>query len=117
MKSTTTTKGKWGENIAKDFLADKGYRIKAINYRHRRFEIDVIAQKNNWLVFVEVKMRKSTAFGYPEDFVNRKKLSNLQRAAEAYIEEQRWGGWIRFDIIAIEAYNNQYDISHFMDVG
>lgn len=115
--STNTSKGQWGERVAKDYLADKGYQIRAINYRHRRYEVDLIAQRKNWLVFVEVKMRKSTAFGYPEDFVGQKKLARLRYAAAAYIDKVKWDGFIRFDIIAIEYFDHQYDIRHFIDVG
>jgi len=61
----------------------KGFEIIMRNYRHKHSEIDLIVKKNNWLIFVEVKMRSSDAYGYPEDFVDYKKAKNIVSGAES----------------------------------
>ncbi|MBS1558185.1 MAG: YraN family protein [Bacteroidetes bacterium] len=99
--SDKITKGKEGEQLAADFLETKGFEIVARNFRHKRSEIDLIAKKNNWLIFVEVKLRSSEAYGYPEDFVDRKKAKNIIEGAEEYTYRQRWQGPVRYDIVSI----------------
>ena len=63
--------GKAGEQIAKNYLTERGYRILEENWRYRRAEVDLIAMDKDTLVIVEVKTRNSTAFGEIEDFVNK----------------------------------------------
>ena len=67
-------KGKEGEDMAARFLIEKGFEIVERNYRYKRSEIDLIVKKDKWLVFVEVKLRSSDLYGYPEDFVDYKRL-------------------------------------------
>lgn len=83
-------KGKEGENLAADFLVKKGFEIIERNYRSKRSEIDLIVKKNGWLVFVEVKMRSSNAFGFPEEFVDYKKVKNIVQGAEQYTYDHDW---------------------------
>jgi putative endonuclease len=90
-----------GEQLAKDYLQREGWLILEMNYRYRRSEIDVIASKNDLLIFVEVKARSNTTFGLPEQFVDEKKANNIIKAADHYILEKDWKGNIRFDIISI----------------
>lgn len=106
--------GKKGEALAAQYLEDKGYQIRDRNYRYRRAEIDLIAQKDNLLVFVEVKARSGTAFGYPEDFVDEKQASRIISAADQYIRHINWNGGIRFDIIAVMM-QTKLNIHHFED--
>lgn len=101
-----------GEQAAQKFLQEKGYHILAINWRHKRSEVDIIAQDQQMIVFVEVKTRSSTHYGYPEEFVDKNKIKKLREAADAYIEQMDWKGELRFDIIAIEKNNI---IIHFED--
>lgn len=93
--------GQAGENRAAAYLQQNGYVIVRRNYRHRRAEVDIIAQKENLLVFVEVKTRGTDRYGYPEEAVGLRKEALLLSAAEAYIEESDWQHEVRFDIIAI----------------
>jgi putative endonuclease len=102
-----------GENAAVQYLRDKGYEVLERNYRHGRAEIDVIVRKENWLVFVEVKTRGGDAFGFPEEFVDKEKESNVLFAAENYIYEVNWDGNVRYDIISI--LGPQRMITHFED--
>ncbi|MCL4149230.1 UNVERIFIED_CONTAM: hypothetical protein GTU68_052387 [Idotea baltica] len=72
-----------------------------MNYRHSRYEIDLIASKPKMLIFVEVKTRTNISFGNPEAFVDDKKAENVMKAADHFIHEHNWKGDIRFDIISI----------------
>jgi len=115
--------GKKGEDLAVQFLQKKGYKILQRNYRYKRAEIDIIAQKEDLLIFVEVKARKRIDFGYPEDAVNEKKIELIQEAAENFMEESAWGkehepgsgGQIRFDIVSITSENDNFEIFHIED--
>ena len=106
--------GKWGEQLAADFLMKKNFTVVARNYRYRRNEIDLIACLRNTLVFVEVKLRRNSAFGHPETFVSDAQAARIIRAAEHYLREVDWAGNIRFDIIAITL-QPQVSIKHFED--
>ena len=64
--------GALAEKLAATFLQKKGFTILEHNYRYQKAEIDIIAKKNNLLVFVEVKARSGGDFGYPETFVHAK---------------------------------------------
>lgn len=108
-------KGKEAENLAADFLRLQGYEIVAQNYRYQRSEIDLIVRKENWLVFVEVKMRSTDAFGYPEEFVDHRKAKNIVHGAEQYTFEQNYEGNVRYDVVAISMRNGKPEIRHFED--
>ncbi|OJW81844.1 MAG: hypothetical protein BGO69_15205 [Bacteroidetes bacterium 46-16] len=90
-----------GEQIAENFLLKKGYRILHCNWRFGRKEVDIIAEKDKVLVFVEVKTRSSYHFGYPEEAVNLKKQGFLKLAAEAFLETEPSYTYARFDTISI----------------
>jgi len=108
-------KGKEGEDLAADFLKGLGYVIVERNYRHKRSEIDLIVKRGNWLVFVEVKMRSSDAFGFPEEFVDYKKAKNIVTGAEQYTYDNKYDGNVRYDVVAISMRGNEPDIRHFED--
>jgi putative endonuclease len=94
--------GEQGEQIAADYLIDKGYRIVARNFRHSRGEIDLIAWwGDKLLVFVEVKTRHHELFGGPEEAVTVKKQRLLARTAGAYMEAIGYDWAIRFDVVAV----------------
>lgn len=112
---TTTSRGKEGESIALRYLEGKGYTLVQANYRNGKAEIDLIVQKDTLLVFVEVKLRSSLHFGFPESFVILPKQKRIIFAAEEYILEKNWQGNIRFDIIAIVDMNGDVQIEHFED--
>lgn len=103
--------GENGELLAREFLLKKNYLILYTNWRYKRSEIDIIAQDKNIIVFAEVKARNNSAFGNPEDFVDKNKMKKMREAADAYIEQFDWHGELRFDIIAIE----KGKITHFED--
>ena len=93
--------GDVGEEIAADWLQQKGYSVLYRNWRYGRSEVDIVAQINDILVFVEVKTRSSTHFGYPEQFVTSAKESFLLRAADGFRDQFQYVGELRFDVIAI----------------
>lgn len=95
-------RGELGEDIAVDFLTKKGYRILRRNYRYEHGEIDIIAESEKELIFVEVKTRVSTSFGEPEDAVTIRKRGTLRKTAEGYLfENEIIDQNCRFDVVAI----------------
>jgi putative endonuclease len=107
--------GNKGESLAANFLAEKGYEIVARNFRHKHAEIDLIVQRENWVLFVEVKTRSSNAFGEPEEFVDYRKINKIFEAAEEWIYTKDWQGHIRFDIVSVKLGEEEPIIEHFED--
>jgi putative endonuclease len=110
--------GKHGEDVATKFLVENGYEIIERNYREGKAEIDIIAQKGIFLVFVEVKSLTNLTYGMPEDSVNKRKITLVMGAAETYIYKINWQKEIRFDIIAIvfdKITGKTLEIEHFQD--
>lgn len=93
--------GKKGEQLAVDFLLNKGYKILERNYRYQKAEIDIIARLNNTLCAVEVKTRSTPDFGNPQDFVKPKQIQQLIKAIDFYVIENDLDVEVRFDIVAI----------------
>lgn len=110
--------GKRGEDIAASFLNSQGYDIVERNFRSGHHEIDLIGEKNGELVFVEVKMRSSSHFGYGEEAVTAKKRKYLMAAAAEYLRQHEKGKKWRFDIVAIEVgkEGEVRNIEHIKDV-
>ena len=112
-KIGTKAKGDEGETLAVKFLEDQGFTILQRNYRFDRGEIDIVAEKQDELIFVEVKSRHSRLFGTPEEAVTAKKEAYLKRTAEGYLFEHHFEGRVcRFDVIAIEWDGNKPEIRH-----
>lgn len=95
--------GRWGEGIAAEYLRKKRYTIVAANYRCRFGEIDLIAENRQFLVFVEVKLRKSAAFAEAMEFVDRRKQERLKETAAIYLSQNETQKQPRFDVIEIYA--------------
>lgn len=106
--------GNKGENLAAEFLQQKGFEIVARNYRYRRAEIDLIVRQGNWTIFVEVKTRSSAAYGQPEEFVEAHQARRIFEAAEEFIYTTNWHGHIRFDIVSVKL-GVTPEIIHFED--
>jgi len=95
-------RGKLGEDVAVAFLQKNGYVVIEQNYYYNHGEIDIIAREGETLIFVEVKLRRSIAFGEPEEAVTPKKQELLRRTAEGYMIERNIGeANCRFDVVAI----------------
>ena len=108
-------RGNEGEALATEFLKQKGFDILERNYRHKHSEIDLIVRRGNWLVFIEVKTRTSTAFGFPEEFVDYKKKKKILEGALEYMYAKDWQGNVRYDIVAIHLERGYPQIQHFED--
>ena len=93
--------GKKGEQLAVDFLQQKGYAILERNFRHQKAEVDIIAQKADMICAVEVKTRSTPEFGNPQDFVKPKQIQQLVKAMDFYLIEHDLDVELRFDIVAI----------------
>lgn len=95
--------GAWGEEKAVRFLKQQGYAVVARNFHSRFGEIDLIAEKGDYLVFVEVRLRKSTHFGRPEETVDYRKQQKLRMTAEYFLQQWPTEKQPRFDIVALYA--------------
>lgn len=104
--------GKIGEELAVDFLTEKGYEILETNWVFQKAEVDIIAIKNTTLVVVEVKTRSSIDFGSPQDFVKPKKIKLLVKSINEYVISNDLDVEVRFDIIAIHSKGKEFEIEH-----
>ena len=95
--------GAWGEALAADYLRKKRYQIEAVNYRSRFGEIDLIVRNKKFLVFVEVKLRKSGSFATAKEYVDRYKQDRLRITASMYLSQNPTELQPRFDVIEIYA--------------
>ena len=97
--------GSWGESLAAEYLRKKHYKLVATNYRCRFGEIDLIVSDRKYLVFVEVKLRKSDKFAMACEFVDSHKQERLRTTAELYLSQNPTDLQPRFDVIEIYAPN------------
>ena len=95
--------GAWGEGIAAKYLVKKHYKLVAMNYRSRFGEIDIIVKDRKFLVFVEVKLRKSDRFASAFEHVDQRKQQRLRTTAEIYLLENPTKLQPRFDVIEVYA--------------
>ena len=94
-------RGKFGEILAVNYLKKSGFTILHCNWRFKHYEIDIIAEKNGLIHFIEVKTRYTTTFGYPEQSVSPKKFKNLRNGAEIFLSSFSEIKEIQFDILSI----------------
>ncbi len=99
--------GNLGEEMAVKYLMQKGYTILHKNWRHLHWEIDIIAAKISRLHFIEIKTRRTTTFGHPEEDVSKKKIKNLMGAAEEFLLLYPDWKLIQFDILSITMEKNK----------
>ena len=103
-------KGKEGEEIARNYLINKGFNLIESNYSNNLGEIDLIMSDKDWLVFVEVKLKIGNRFGQPEEMINKNKLSQIKRVAELFLvsESQIAQKFVRYrvDAVCIELYED-----------
>lgn len=95
------TRGEWGEAQAAAVLLQKGYRVVARNFRTRFGELDIIAEKDGFLVFVEVKARKNDRFAKAREAVDARKQEKLRIAAELWLQEHPTALQPRFDVVEV----------------
>ena len=110
-------KGKFGETLAKNFLIKKGYKIIFENFRTKFSEIDLIAEKNNKLIFIEVKYRTNKNFGLAEESINFSKIEKISNAAKIFINNFYRGKCKNFqiDVVAINNFD-RLTINHYENI-
>lgn len=107
--------GTKGEDIATQYLKEKGYEILARNYRLRHQEIDIVCQYGDVVVIVEVKTRSSPFLADPELTVSRKKQHSIVKVTNYYCEEHEVDAAVRFDIISIILSKEKKRLKHIED--
>ena len=101
--ATSKLTGAWGEAVAAEYLRKKHYQILANSYHSRFGEIDLIVKNRKFLVFVEVKLRKSNQFAKAAEYVDKRKQDKLRVTASIYLSENPTNLQPRFDVIEIYA--------------
>lgn len=96
-------RGAWGEALAAEYLRKKHYTLEAAGYSCRFGEIDLIVSNRKYLVFVEVKLRKSDSFARAMEYVDRRKQDRIRMTASMYLSQNPTNLQPRFDIIEIYA--------------
>lgn len=107
--------GNAGEERAVKYLEDNGYKIRDINWSLAKFELDIVAEKDGWLIIVEVKTRSTETFEHPLDAITLKKIKNLVNGAHEYIRIHNWAGETRFDVISVLPHGQDFKIEHIED--
>ena len=100
-RASAMQRGKLGEKLAKEFLIGKKYEILATGWRSRFGEIDIVAKDNEYIVFVEVKLRKNANFAHGREYVGKSKQSKIRATANHYLMHRRSELQPRFDVIEI----------------
>ena len=93
-------------------LQRDGFTILETNWRFQKAEIDIIAKKDGFLIFTEVKTRGSKKFGKPSDAIDKKKIALYKDAGEGYLEQYRSEAEIRFDVVNIIIGKDETQIEH-----
>ena len=109
--------GKWGEDLATEYLQKKGYEIIERDWKSGRIDLDIIAREGSTLVIVEVKTRRNRLFGDPEEAVDYRKRQSLQSAINHYVKSHFGSRKVRFDIISVVGtIGSTPEIDHIKDV-
>lgn len=107
--------GQEAEKRAADYYHSLGFHILQKNYRYRKAEVDLIVQKDDLLVAVEVKARSSTYFGDPQSFVPNRKIQLLVMAVDAFIQQRDLTVEVRFDIISYTLEKGEWRLEHLVE--
>lgn len=112
--------GRKGEELASEFLTDKGYTIIERNFECKTGEIDIIAfdNKKEELVFIEVKTRTNIKYGNPADAVDSIKKKHIYKSARYYLYKHNLLNdiFVRIDVIEVYITNNKYRINHIKQI-
>jgi len=107
--------GKRGEDAAADYLRQQGYDIIVRNWLYEKYEIDIIARNDEFIVFAEVKTRSSAHWGNPEEAVSKGKIKRIVEAADFYLKKNDIELPARFDVIAAIWNGQSFEIEHIDD--
>lgn len=106
-----------GEDIAAKYLEDGGYKIICKNFRCKQGEIDIVAKKNGYIVFVEVKTRSSYKYGEAKEAVNRIKQKHIYDAAKYYLYKNKMEEcYTRIDVIEVYMIGGKISINHIEQI-
>ncbi|MCF6267212.1 MAG: YraN family protein [Desulfuromusa sp.] len=117
MTDARLTLGAWGEERATEYLRQQGMKVLERNFTTPVGEIDIIARYKSWLVFIEVKTRRSNAFGTPQEAVGARKQRQIIRTAHWYLQNHKNTRLQpRFDVVAILCQSDdRVQITHISD--
>jgi len=101
MKQDNYLKGRVGEKAAEDFIVKKGYQVLERNFRTRFGEIDLIVQKAEVVIFVEVKTKTGDSFGEPWEMVGSRKLEQVRKMGEVWNMKNNWEGQCWIDVVGV----------------
>lgn len=113
-KPSTKQQGDFYENVAKQYLLNQGLSLLCANYSCKLGEIDLIMQDNEFLVFIEVKYRKSIYFGEPQAMVSQNKQKKISKTAQIYMQSHglnEYNTFCRFDVVSIQGPATSTDIT------
>jgi len=105
--ATHNETGKIGENLAINWVIKAGYAVLHTNWRFSHYEVDIIASKLNRIHFIEVKTRRQTAYGWPEESISISKLKTLMKAGAAFLELHPHWKEVQYDALSINLYRNK----------
>ena len=112
----TLFKGRFGESAAASYLKKKGYKIVGMGYRTRFGEIDIIAENKDYIVFAEVKSRKSGSFARAMEYVDSVKQRRIRTTAQIWLSKNTTSKQPRFDVLevygSLEGSNGDLVINH-----
>ncbi len=106
--------GKWGEQVAYEYLLVQGYTIVERDTRQGHFEIDLIATKGNRIIFIEVKTRSDLKVD-PVQSINSRKIGRICAAANSYVKQHKLPHEVQFDIVIVIGNSDNYTIEHIPD--
>lgn len=98
--------GRNGEKLAADWLAANGFHILQRNWRHGRYEVDLIAAKSDSIHLIEVKCRTSSLYGSPEQSVSRRKIEHILQSAQGWLLFHPGITRLQYDVLAITLHDN-----------
>lgn len=104
--------GKEGEDAAACYLISHGYLIKDRNWRAKRYELDIVAEKNHTLIVIEVKTRASNCFGEPEEAISAQKIRHIVTSTDAYLKKYQIDLPVQFDVITVIGHHPPFKIKH-----
>ena len=108
--------GKYGEDLAVQWLRKNGFSIIDRNRRYRRCEIDIVAEKNNILHSIEIKTRRNDHFGFPEQSITPAKRKNMEAATAALLETSAFTA-VQMHVLAITIDQQKVDYYFLEDIG
>ncbi len=109
--------GKRGEELAVEYLKDKGYKILERNFMCKQGEIDIIAKDKDYVVFIEIKSRTNTKYGFPLEAITEEKLKHILLSASYYLHIKNLeNNNVRIDAIEVYIKEEKYYVNHIKQI-